>query len=95
MKKTLFTILILSGAFLCLSSCNWLDVEPVDRLTPANYFKNENELQLYSNRFYNNILPGGTSLYKEIGDNMIWTALAEEVSGQRTVSESGGGWTFT
>lgn len=92
MKKYLYIILLLP---VLLSCDKMLNVEPVDKLTPGSYFKNENELQLYSNRFYNNILPGGTDLYKEIGDNMIWTPLAAEVSGQREVPEEGGGWTFT
>lgn len=92
MKKYIYIILLLP----VLAACDkMLNVEPVDKLTPGSYFKNENELQLYSNRFYNNILPGGTDLYKEIGDNMIWTPLAAEVSGQREVPEEGGGWTFT
>ena len=92
MKKYIYTLLLLP---VLLSCDKMLDVQPVDKLTPGSYFKNENELQLYSNRFYNNILPGGTDLYKEIGDNMIWTPLADEVSGQREIPEEGGGWTFT
>ena len=96
MKHNRLYILILAAVCLGASSCDkMLDVKPVDKLTPDSYFKNEEELLLYSNRFYNNILPGGTALYKEIGDNLIWTPLADEVSGQRTVSESSGAWTFT
>lgn len=95
MKNLMKSLLALVFATTAFVSCNILDVTPVDKLTPDNYFKNENELELYSNRFYNNILPGGTNLYKEIGDNAIWTPLADEVSGQRTVPETGGGYTWT
>ncbi|MCR5560635.1 MAG: RagB/SusD family nutrient uptake outer membrane protein [Bacteroidales bacterium] len=95
MKKLTLFVLIIAAACMTLSCEGLLDVQPVDKLTPDSYFKNENELQLYSNRFYNNILPGGTTLYKEVGDNLIWTPLADEVSGQREVPETGGAWTFT
>ena len=96
MKNTLKNILLVLGAGLFLTSCeDMLDVKPKDRLTPDDYFKDENELQLYSNRFYNNILPGGATIYKEIGDNLIWSPLEDEISGQRTVPEEGGGYTFT
>lgn len=96
MKQIFKAILLPLGLCMALSSCeDMLNVTPGDRLTTGDYFKNENELMLYSNRFYNNVLSGGTSIYKEVGDNLIWTPLADEVSSQRTVPESGGAWTFT
>lgn len=96
MKRTSIQLFLLLSLTPLFSACeDMLDIQPVDKLTPGSYFKNENELQLYSNRFYNNILSGGTSIYKEVGDNLIWTPLAEEVSGQRVVPETGGAWTFT
>ncbi len=92
-RKYILLLLALSPLF---AACDkMLDVTPKDRLTPSDYFKDENELELYSNRFYNNILPGGATIYKEIGDNMIWTPLENEISCQRTVPEEGGGYTFT
>ena len=96
MKNTFKHILFALGACLCLTGCeDWLDIKPVDKLTPDNYFRTEEELELYSNRFYNNVLPGGTAIYKETGDNLIWTPLDDEISGQRVVPETGGGYTFT
>ncbi len=96
MKKIFKAVLLPLCLATGLSSCEaMLDVVPQDKLTPSSYFKNENELQLYSNRFYNNILPGGTAIYKEVGDNAVWTPLADEVSGQREIPETGGAWTFT
>ena len=97
MNKIIKSLTILLAICSTVASCNLLDLTPVDRLTPDNYFKNENELRLYSDRFYNNVLPGGSNLFKEIGDNTIWTPLADEVSGQRTVPETGSecAWNWT
>lgn len=96
MKKTfLFNIVLGVCATFAISSCDLLDLIPKDKITPDNYFVNENQLELYSNRFYYDILPSGASVFKEVGDNLIWTPLAQEISGQRTVPQSGGAWTFT
>lgn len=96
MKKTfLFNIVLGVCATFALSSCELLDLIPKDKITPDNYFVNENQLELYTNRFYYDVLPSGASVFKEVGDNLIWTPLAQEISGQRTVPQSGGSWTFT
>ena len=95
MKKSMikgFVSVIFASAL--LSSCNLLDLTPKAAVTAKTYFKNESELELYANRFYSDILPGGSNIYKEIGDNMIWIPLASEVSLTRTVPETGGGWSF-
>ena len=40
-----------------LTSCNWLERNPKATLAPENYFRDETDLQLFSNSFYNNLLP--------------------------------------
>lgn len=95
MKKSMIkgiVSVIFASALLC--SCDLLDLTPKAAVTVKTYFKNESELELYANRFYSDILPGGNGIYKEIGDNMIWIPLASEVSLTRTVPEKGGGWSF-
>ena len=95
MKKSMIIGFIsIVFASVLLSSCDLLDLTPKAAVTVKTYFKNESELELYANRFYSDILPGGSGIYKEIGDNMIWIPLASEVSLTRTVPEKGGGWSF-
>ena len=88
MKKSMIkgiASVIFASALLC--SCDLLDLTPKAAVTVKTYFKNESELELYANRFYYDIFPGGSGIYKEIGDNMIWIPLASEVSLTRTVPE--------
>ncbi len=96
MKKTFVKIFIPAVlAAMSLASCNLLDLTPKAAVSAKTYFKNESELELYANRFYSDIFPGGTGIYKEVGDNMVWVPLASEVSMTRTVPETGGGWSFS
>lgn len=39
-----------------LSACDVLDLEPKDRVTQFDYFKTANDLELFTNPFYNNLL---------------------------------------
>ena len=88
---------ILGVAALC--ACSKLDdaieATPQDRLTPETYFQNDKQLELYVNRFYSAIVPEGTSIWREKGDATITLPLAEEVTGQREVPETGGNWTWS
>lgn len=93
-KSMIIGFISIIFASVLLSSCDLLDLTPKAAVTVKTYFKNESELELYANRFYSDILPGGNGIYKEIGDNMIWIPLASEVSLTRTVPEKGGGWSF-
>lgn len=54
MKKYIFPLLAMA---LCLTSCeSFLDKYPKDRLVPETYFRNEQDLKLFSNSFYDNLL---------------------------------------
>lgn len=52
MKKYLLTLLISAFA---LSSCDFLDRNPKDKLSPENFFRNEQDFMLFSNSFYDNL----------------------------------------
>lgn len=77
-----------------LSSCNkdFLDREPLSQLSPNNSFNSASELQLYTNSFYNDLIPSGTSLYNQTIDNVITNTVSSTITGDRTVPVSGGGW---
>lgn len=54
MKKYIFPLLAMA---LSLTSCeSFLDKYPKDRLVPETYFRNEQDLKLFSNSFYDNLL---------------------------------------
>ena len=72
-----------------------LDINPKDRLTTKDYFTNEEQLQLYSNQFYSNNFPGDGDIYRDDADMLIVSPLSDEVSGQRVIPETGGGWSWS
>ena len=99
MKLTIYKLFrnsAIAAALLMTLSCDKiLNLAPQDAVSVPTYFKNETDMELYSNQFYPNVFPGGDGIIKEVGDNMIWTPLAEEVSCTRIVPQNGGGWNFT
>lgn len=88
---------ILSIAFvmLCLTSCNFLDQTPQDKVSPEDYFKTEQDLQLFTNPLYNNMLD--KTPYEAQSDHYVHLNLSTLIRGgnARTVPASGGGWTWT
>ena len=52
MKKYTF---IIATAVFALTSCSFLDRNPKDKLAPENYFRNEQDFELFSNTFYDNL----------------------------------------
>ena len=77
----------------CLTSCNdYLNRVPKSTMAPENYFRSETDLQLFSNSFYNNLLPKAP--YEEMSDQLVGKTLTAVQRGgnTRTVPASGGGW---
>ena len=89
--STLLTVISLSWFSSCEDS---LDVFPEDSLSPEIYFSNEQELQLYSNQFYYDIIPSASAIYSDNADAIIIATLDDEVSGQRIIPSTGSGWNF-
>lgn len=92
MKKQ---ILILATALACLTACDgMLDKEPKSKLSPETYFSNATEMQLFTNSFYNNLLP--KEPYAEESDQFIDNNPSNYVRGgnNRTTPASGGGWSW-
>lgn len=94
MKKKLNILIIGLGVLLLSVSCD-LDKVPLATLSPDTYFSNEEELRLYSNKFYEDILPEASDIYNDYGDAVIETPLNTAISGQRTVPATGGGWSWS
>lgn len=94
MKKRLLILPLVIVLLSILGSCkkNFLDREPLSQLSPTSSFSSASELELYTNSFYNSVLPSATSLYSETEDNIVTTSLSSLLTGNRTVPTSGGGW---
>jgi hypothetical protein len=94
MKNKIYAITLwLGGCLFLLVSCD-LDKKPLGALSPDTYFSNEEELRLYSNKFYVDVLPDGPDIYSENADAIIITPLNAAVSGQRIVPSTGDGWSW-
>lgn len=91
MKKYL---MIIAAAALAFASCDILDKKPLSEMSPESYFKTEQDLQLFSNTFYNNLLP--KSPYGYQSDHYVKQTMSDELHGgsYRIVPESGSGWSW-
>ena len=90
MKKTIIASLFV---LLCVTSCDFLNEVPQDRLSPESYFKTETDLQLFTNRLYDNLLD--KDAYERQSDHCIHLNLSKELHGGtfRTVN-NGVGWNW-
>lgn len=90
-------ILILVTLAIGAVSCDFLDRQPYDSLTPGDYFKTETDLQLFSNNFYASGYIFNSTPYD--GQNDLFfqgTTIPDELRGgtNRQVPASGGGWNW-
>lgn len=98
----LFIVLVGIGL---VSSCQkeFLERTPQDRISDAEYWTSVNDLKLYCNSFYNQMIPdyayGSTGIYGQDADqgsdNMIGMDYNTALNGERTMPASGGGWDWS
>ena len=94
-KLNYIRILIISLVWINISCEDLLDKTPQDRLHPTVYFKTEEELKLFTNQFYNQLIPSAASVYNETADIIVPSTLMNEMTGQRVIPDDGGGWGFS
>ena len=93
MKRFIILALALTTG---LTACDdWLDKEPLDKISQYDYFKNATDLELFSNPFYNNMLD--KEPFDIQSDQLVQYNLSNEMIGgnKRTVPTTGGGWSWT
>jgi hypothetical protein len=93
MKRIIYIAIAL---FTFITGCKKsFDLYPPDKLSPTNSFKTEQNLQLYSNSFYN-MLPNGSDIVRgdETSDYLAGNSVSTYLSGSYT-AEQAGGWTWT
>lgn len=89
-------ILLVLVILVTLTSCKkFLEKAPLDKLTPEQAFSNENNLNLYVNSFYAQMLPDGPAIYKGdvMADITVPNAVPGYISG-RLSSQDAGGWNW-
>ena len=91
MKKIILPFLIIT---LSLTGCDLLNTDPGSEISPKDYFRNETDLQMFSNTFYNNLLDKAP--YEQQSDHYINMNLSDRIHGgtYRTVPSTGGGWSW-
>lgn len=84
------------GCLFASTACNdALDLTPLDRISDTNYFRDENDLQLFTNPLYNDVLP--KTQFAMQSDLYVCQNLSDEMMGgtYRQVPVTDGGWTWT
>ena len=107
MKKIIYFTLFIFSAGILFNSCekDLLDKTPQDAISDPNFWKDENDLQLYLNRLYNS-LPGwggsGSAPSPDIGTDIViesaewWGgSYTRRLDGTLSVPASGGGWSWS
>ena len=87
-------LLVFLVMLVALSSCSkFLDKAPLDKLTPDQAFSNENNLKLYVNSFYAQMLPDGPTIYKGdvMADITVPNSVPTYISGKLS-SQDATGW---
>lgn len=97
MKKSILAILAHVALLATLVSCSeFLETEPFDKLVPNTFFQSEKDLELYTNSFYQRMLPTGLAVVQsdELGEftskNQSPTFIAGSYS---SVNEGAWNWT--
>ena len=88
-------LILLAFAAVGFTACDFLDREPLSEMTEDIYFKTAEDLQLFTNPLYNNMLDKES--FNHQSDHYIKLSLSNVLHGgtYRVVPESGGGWTWT
>lgn len=71
MKKSILLILVQLLVAIAFTSCDeFLETEPIDKLVPNTFFQTEKDLELYTNSFYQRMIPGGLEVVQsdELGE---------------------------
>lgn len=92
MRKSI--IYIVAAAFAFASCDDLLTLVPESQITPESYFKTEEDLRLFSNTFYNNLLD--KECYARESDLFVSMDPSALIRGgnDRKVPDTGGGWSW-
>jgi len=103
MQNRLYIIILALAVFLAACKKDFLDRTPETSISEAEFWKTQNDLQLYVNNFYT-AFPSTIGAFGTIGpfgqdaddgsDNMITMSVNGNMNGVRIIPSSGGGWAY-
>ena len=79
-------------AGMTLASCDYTDLSPQDSFTDKSYWNSANDLKMYANGLYNNMLAGPSAGYDGTSVNFINRVYSGYLYNEYTVPTSGGSW---
>ncbi|MGK6353441.1 RagB/SusD family nutrient uptake outer membrane protein [Parapedobacter sp. DT-150] len=96
MKKSIIYIAASLGLLVSQSCSDFLETEPFDKLVPSSFFATEEDLQLYTNSFYQQMLPSADVATQGDGmaDYSSITQSSNFISGNYS-SVNEGAWNWT
>jgi hypothetical protein len=98
MKAIISISILFIIAFSACKKEDFLDRFPQDAISEPTYFKNENDLKLYINQFYDSLpvqspSPSILNVYNDFNsDNFVPGVINQFLANQITIPPSGGGW---
>lgn len=97
MKTKIYFIIFF--AIILVSCEKFLTKEPLDQISSGSYWGTKQDLLLYVNQFYQSSFPTNpytnSNLVDGNSDNLILEIMDAQISGERVVPPSGGGWDWT
>ena len=85
MKKIYYILLAFIAAMTLVSCEDFLTKPPQTALSPDSFFKNASDLELWTNKFYSDLLED-TDIAETYADDMMGTSLSALQKGTRTTS---------
>lgn len=77
-----------------LASCEYTDLSPLDSFTDKTYWRTTNDLKLYANDLYKEMLAGPTASGDATSDNFVTSSYSGYLFNEYIVPPSGGGWSW-
>ena len=85
MKKIYYILTAVLAASTLISCEDFLTKTPETALSPSSFFKTASDLELWTNKFYNDLLEE-PSIAETYADDMMGTSLSAVQKGTRTAS---------
>lgn len=91
MKNKYYSIILIIGIVLAITSCDVTNTVPEDAITDLNYWTKTDDLKQYANSFYTT-LSGPSQWYDTSSDNAVTNSPDDKLFNNIVVPGSGGGW---
>lgn len=94
-KHIIFMMLLAVAAFVSCKKDSFLNRYPLSDVSPQNFFKDENDLQLYCNQYYSQLPVQNFVDADDNSDDKANASINSFLAGAYTIPATGGGWDFS